>query len=58
MPPIERGVQVDLVLESQSNLGGGEGAEGFECHRVFIWPDENAPPERTPARQGRGSRQP
>ena len=41
---VERGVRVDLVLESQSKLGGGEGAEGFKGHRVFVWPDEMRPP--------------
>ena len=41
---VKRGVRVDLVLESQSHLDGGGGAEGFEGHRVFVWPDELRPP--------------
>ena len=34
---------MDLVLESQSNLDGGEGVEGSKGHRVFVWPDEKRP---------------
>ena len=41
---IERGVRVDLVLESQTHLNWGEGAEGFKGHRVFVWPDKARPP--------------
>ena len=40
---ITRGVQVDLILESQSNLKSG-GAETFKGHRVFVWPHEMRPP--------------
>lgn len=41
---IDRGVQVDLILESQQQLQHGGGAETFVGHRVFVWPDELRPP--------------
>lgn len=39
-----RGVQIDLILESQAQLQHGGGAETFADHRVFVWPSEQRPP--------------
>ena len=39
---IARGVKVDLILESQSNLNSG-GAETFDSYNVYVWPTEQRP---------------
>jgi cardiolipin synthase len=40
---VARGVQIDLILESQDQLQGGGGAESFAGYRVFVWPPEKRP---------------
>jgi hypothetical protein len=40
---VNRGVQVDLILESREQLSSG-GAESFSSYRVFVWPSEQRPP--------------
>jgi phosphatidylserine/phosphatidylglycerophosphate/cardiolipin synthase-like enzyme len=40
---VTRGVQIDLILESQDQLQGGGGAESFAGYRVFVWPPEKRP---------------
>lgn len=41
-----RGVQVDLILESPENLGGGGGAAAYAEYRTYHWPtDQREPPD-------------
>lgn len=40
----ERGVAVELVLESADNLEGGGGAQAYAKHTVYEWPPEERQP--------------
>lgn len=41
---VERGVVLELVLESGENLDGGGGAKAYADHTVYEWPPEERQP--------------